>query len=229
MKVLRNKKQIMKKYFILVLCSFLLNGYVFSQNTESNDPVAQKILDQLSKATKSYSSIKANFTYTLENKKENSKDSQNGQLFLKGDKYKLNIAGQEVICNGNTLWTLITDAEEVQVSEPEYEDGAISPANIFTLYEKGFKYRFHSEEVKEGATYQLVNLFPIDANGKPYHTIRLSINKNKNQLSSITVMGKEGDHYTYSINSMVTDHDIPDTEFVFDPAQHPDVEVVDLR
>ena len=42
-------------------------------------------------------------------------------------------------------------------------------------------------------------------------------------------MGKEGDHYTYSINSMVTDQDIPDTEFVFDPAQHPDVEVVDLR
>ena len=86
MKVVRTKKQIMKRYFILVLGSLLLNGHVFSQNTEPNDPVAQKILDQLSKATKSYSSIKANFTYTLENKKENSKDSQNGQLFLKGDK-----------------------------------------------------------------------------------------------------------------------------------------------
>ena len=58
---------------------------------------------------------------------------------LKGDKYKLEIAGQEIICNGNTLWTFIKDAEEVQVNEPEYEEGSINPANIFTVYENGFK------------------------------------------------------------------------------------------
>ena len=219
----------MKKYIIVVLSCLLMNGIVLAQTDEIKDPVAQKILDRLSTATKAYKSIKASFTYTLENKKENTKDSQKGQLVLKGEKYKLNIAGQEVLCNGITLWTLITDAEEVQVTEPEYEEDAISPANIFTLYEKGFKYRFHAEEVKEGQTYQLVNLYPVQANEKPYHTIRLFINKNKNQLSSILIMGKEGDHYTYSINSMVTDQDIPDAEFEFDPSKHPDVEVVDLR
>ena len=86
----------MKNLSILILCSLILSGYVIAQNAENNDPAAQKILDQLSKETKSYKSIKATFTYTLENKKENSKVAQDGSLLLKGDKYKLEIAGQEI-------------------------------------------------------------------------------------------------------------------------------------
>ena len=127
------------------------------------------------------------------------------------------------------LFRSIKDAEEVQINEPEYEEGSISPANIFTVYESGFKFRFHSEEEYEGRTCQIVNLYPIDANEKPYHTIRLFIDKAKNQLASIKIMGKEGDNYYYTINSFATDLELTDADFEFDPSKHPNVEVVDLR
>ena len=219
----------MKSIKRILLGILIIPLHISAQTPEKNDPVAQTILDKLSKATKSYNSIKATFTYTLENKKENNSESQDGGLLLKGNKYKLEIAGQEIICNGSTLWTYIKDAEEVQINEPEYEEGSISPANIFTVYESGFKFRFHSEEEYEGRTCQIVNLYPIDANEKPYHTIRLFIDKAKNQLASIKIMGKEGDNYYYTINSFATDLELTDADFEFDPSKHPNVEVVDLR
>jgi outer membrane lipoprotein-sorting protein len=219
----------MKSIKRILLGILIIPFHISAQTPEKNDPVAQTILDKLSKATKSYNSIKATFTFTLENKKENNSESQDGGLLLKGNKYKLEIAGQEIICNGSTLWTYIKDAEEVQINEPEYEEGSISPANIFTVYESGFKFRFHSEEEYEGRTCQIVNLYPIDANEKPYHTIRLFIDKAKNQLASIKIMGKEGDNYYYTINSFATDLELTDADFEFDPSKHPNVEVVDLR
>ena len=156
----------MKNLSILILCSLILSGYVIAQNAENNDPAAQKILDQLSKETKSYKSIKATFTYTLENKKENSKVARDGSLLLKGDKYKLEIAGQEIICNGNTLWTFIKDAEEVQVNEPEYEEGSINPANIFTVYENGFKYHNLLMNKPRGGNYIWID--NLDVTGVKY-------------------------------------------------------------
>lgn len=215
----------MKNTFYLILL-FAISQCCFAQD---HDPVAKGILDKLSNKTKQYSSIKTTFIYTMENNKENISESQKGVLLLKGEKHKLDISGQQIINNGTTLWTFIEDADEVQVSEPEYEEGTISPSNIFTIYESGFKYKFHKEETINGIVQQQINLYPENANEKAYHTIRLSIDKAKMQITSIRIFGKEGDDYIYTIEDFKTNLPVSDTDFQFDPAKYPDVEVIDLR
>ena len=42
-------------------------------------------------------------------------------------------------------------------------------------------------------------------------------------------MGKEGDDYIYTIEDFKTNLPVLDSDFQFDPAKYPDVEVVDLR
>ena len=106
-----------------------------------NDPKAKTILDDLSAKTKAYTSIKAEFELVSE-KKDKSKDTQKGKIQTKGSKYKLEIPGHEIYCDGKTVWDFIKDANEVQIKDMEVGgDDALNPSTIFTLYEKGYKYK----------------------------------------------------------------------------------------
>ena len=214
---------------MLSACFLFFTCYCLAQPEGDIDSKAKIILDEVSVKTKSYTSIKAEFTFSMENKADNISESQEGTLLLKGEKYRLEIAGQEIISDGKTVWTYLKDAGEVQINEPEYEEGAINPTNIFSIYEEGFKYRFFKEEIQDGRSVQLINLYPVNANEKSFHTIRLSIDKNKKQLITIEIFGKEGNTYTYEIKKFSTNLTVEDSHFRFKPSSHPDVEVIDLR
>jgi len=214
---------------MLSACFLFFTCYCLAQPEGGIDLKAKIILDEVSVKTKSYTSIKAEFILSMENKADNISESQEGTLLLKGEKYRLEIAGQEIISDGKTVWTYLKDVGEVQISESEYDEGAVNPTNIFTIYEEGFKYRFLKEEVQDGRSIQLINLYPINANEKSFHTIRLSIDKNKKQLIAIKIFGKEGNTYTYKIKKFATNLNVDDSHFIFNPSSHPDVEVIDLR
>ena len=111
----------------------------------------------------------------------------------------------------------------------EYEERHIKPTQSCNIYEKGFKYKLDKEQVHNGKSVQLIDLYPIDANEKAYHTIRLSIDKKKNQLIAIEIFGKEGNTYTYKNEKFTTNLNVEDSHFTFKPSDHPDVEVIDLR
>jgi outer membrane lipoprotein carrier protein len=202
--------------------------------TSQTDNKAKAILDQLSLKTKAFKTVKASFTYTLENKADDIKESQEGSLLTKGEKYRLSIAGQLIICDSKSIWTYLPDAEEVQITsvptaaEKEEED-YISPTSIFTLYEKGFKQQFVQEETLNGVVVQLINLFPIDPDKKAYHTIKLYIDKAKQEIYRIQIMSKDGTLYTYQINAFTANVEAPDAKFVYNKSAHPDVEIIDLR
>lgn len=193
--------------------------------TAQNDPKAKKILDELSAKTKAYTSIKAEFSLTNE-KKDKTKDVQNGKIETKGAKYKLEIPGHEIYCDGKTVWDFIKDANEVQIKDMEVGgDDAVNPSTIFTIYEKGFKYKFDSED----ATTQTISLFPENPDKKKYHTAKLIVDKNKKQISIVKMMMRDGSTQTYTIKSFTPNAPLADTEFTFDKKAHPGVSVEDIR
>lgn len=208
----------------------VITCFLFSATHAQTDAKAKEILDQLSAKTKSYSTIKADFNYTLDNKADQIHDTQAGTIATKGNKYYLKIAGQEIRCDGNTVWTYLIDAEEVQISEvDEGNEDQITPTSIFTIYEKGFRHKFVSEETVGGVNTAIVHIFPIELDKKAYHTVKLHIDKTKMQITKVEIMGKEGEIYTYSIKSFLTNVSLADDYFTFNKAKYPNVEVVDLR
>jgi len=211
------------KSFIIILLTVTTSFSAIAQQ----DQKAKTILDKLSAKTKSYKTIKAEFKFTISNKSEGINETQTGKIQIKGDKYFLSIAGQDVISNGSAIYTILKDAEEVQINSipDEDEEEYISPNKIFTLYESGFKYKF----VKEENGIQTINLYPKDAEEKEFHRIVLYINKAKTQISKVKVYGKDGSTTTYSIKTFTTNTTIPDTNFSFNKAKHPNFEIVDLR
>ncbi len=197
-------------------------------NTTPQDPKAKAVLDKLSAKTKSYKSMSAGFEYKLENKEAGIDETQKGSILLKGEKYKLNLAGQEVVCNGKTVWTYIEDAEEVQITDNDEEDEeGLSPSKLLTIYEKGFKYKYDKEQTIGGVLVHTIYLYPMKPGEKNYHTIILNVNKAKSQVHSMVVKSKDGNLYTYTLSNFVADRAISDDTFNF---KTPDgVEEIDLR
>ena len=214
------------KTIALLSALISLNGVVMAQT----DAKAKALLDQVSAKTKAYTSIKADFNYTLENKSDDFSETQSGSIAIKGSKYALKIAGQEIQCDGKTIWTYLKDAEEVQVTEvDEDNEELITPTKLFTMYEKGYRHEYVKEESLDGVTVAVINIYPLDVDNKSFHTVKLYIDKEKLEFKRVKIMGKEGDTYTYKIKSFITNAAMSDADFKFDASKHPGVEVVDLR
>ena len=159
-------------------------------------------------------------------KEDKTKDTQVGKIQTKGSKYKLEIPGHEIYCDGKTVWDYIKDANEVQIKDMEVGgDEAVNPSNIFTIYEKGFKYKFESED----ATTQVISLFPTNPDKKKFHTIKLYIDKTKKQITSVKMFMKDGSIQTYTIKTFACSTAIPDADFIFDTKLHKGISIEDLR
>lgn len=214
----------MKKSLILFVSSL----FISTMGLVAQD--AKTILDQLSEKAEEYSSMKADFSYQMLNQNDGIDDTQMGSIITQGEKYHLNIAGQEIISDGKTMWTVINEAEEVQINNvpesSEMDEEYISPTKILTLWEKGFKYKYDQSTTLNGVAHHLINLYPQNPEGKSYHTIKLYINKGKLEVSKIIIKGKDGTDFIYTIKNFKTNESIPSSTFTFN---NTDYEVIDLR
>lgn len=195
-----------------------------------SDQKAKSILDKLSVKTKAFKTIKADFNYILENKAEDFQANQSGAIATKGHKYYLKIAGQEIRSDGQTVWTYLKDANEVQISEVDNSnEDMITPTTIFTMYEKGFKYEYIKQTTLDGSNVELIHIYPTVPGSKAYHTVKLYIDQDKMELVQAEIMGKEGDTYTYKIKSFQGNAELSDDLFTFNKNNYPGVIVNDLR
>jgi outer membrane lipoprotein-sorting protein len=216
----------MRKILVALL---LLSGISCAVHAQT-DAKANAILSQVSKKYKSYAAVKADFTFTYDNTQAKVKESSSGTLFIKAatNKYKVVMTDKEIISNGKTQWTYLKEDKEVQVNNVDNSGDDINPAQIFTMYEKGYKALFTSESKAGAKVYQNIDLSPVDTK-KSFFKIKLSIDKVAKQVSSFTVFDKNGSKYTYNVKSFVPNGNIPESTFAFDAKKYPGVDVVDLR
>ncbi len=213
----------MRKLFISIL--ILLPSLVWAQEAEK----AKAILDKVTARTKTFTTIKADFLFAMENLQEEVNEEYDGTISIKGDKYKASLMDVDTYFDGTTMWTHMIDAAEVNVDEPDPEDeDALNPASIFTIYQTGFKFGYKGAFTENGVNVDVIDLYPINRD-KPYSRIQLAIRKDNLDIYSIKQVGKDGNNYTITVKKLITNTPMDDNIFVFNPAQHPDVDVIDMR
>jgi len=200
-----------------------------NNNLGNNDPDAKKILDGVSAKFKTFKGVQANFTLQVEDSKGKVQGSKKGTVFMKGTKYRVNITGQEIFCDGNNIWTYDKSANEVTITKFDPEQNMITPQKLFTnFYDKDFLYKLNGEKKQGAKTMQEIEMTPVDKT-KPFYKVYIYVDKAAKTINSTRVLEKTGNKYTYTVNSMNGNAAISDGQFVFDKKKYPGVEEVDLR
>ncbi|MBS1744415.1 MAG: outer membrane lipoprotein carrier protein LolA [Bacteroidetes bacterium] len=220
----------MKKIFCSLVVLLSLNAALMAQAPKgmgSSDPEAKKVLDAVSTKFKSYKSVQAKFSLKIENASGKSLGNKNGTVYMKGNKYRVSIPGQEIFSDGSNTWTYDKSANEVTINKIDPTANSITPQKLFTnFYDKDFLYKLNDDVKLNGKTMQEIELTPIDKT-KAFHKVLLYISNAT--INTTKVFEKTGNRYTYSVSSMNTNGNIPDATFIFDASKYPGVETVDLR
>jgi outer membrane lipoprotein-sorting protein len=218
------------KHTISALLFLLANVFAYAQSPGTqDDKEAADILKGVSTKYKSYKSVKATFKITVENPKDKSKDVQSGTICLKGNKYKLEVAGQDIVTDGKTRWTYVKDANEVQIDNQKTDENTITPSNLFTMYEKGWLFKFTGEQKEKGMVYQLVELIPVDPKKKNIFKVKLTINNNDRFITTAKLFDKNGSVQTIAVDKLTPDACDDDAIYSFNTGKYPGAEVIDLR
>ena len=207
----------MKHFYLFFL--FIVSPFFLSSQ---DDKKALELLDEMSDNYKKMKGFTSSFTYSMNNLIEDIKDSFEGKISVRDEKYILFIEGQKIINDSKTVWTYIEELNEVTISEFDPSEQEISLSNIFEIYKVGFSYKYLG--VKEDLS--IVEIYPEDED-KSYYKILFKIN-NSNLLESFTVYDNSHSLYIYSINDFV-EEELNTTLFTFDVENYPDIEVIDFR
>lgn len=211
----------MKKIFFIVFMIATLAGF-----GQVKDPKASALLDEVSAKTKSYKSIKVDFSFTMVNTKAKINEEKTGTLWLSGDKYKMSAAGQTVICDGKTIWTYLAESNEVQVNLLDNKDDAMTPSKLLTSYNSNYKSKIIRDKNSD-PNIELVELIPNSS--KNFTKAILGIDKTKKQVKSFVLYDKSGNTFTYKIKTFITNTPLTGADFTFDASKFPGVEVIDMR
>ena len=216
----------MMKNFYLSALLFIISVQGIAQST---DPAAKAILDGVSAKFKTFTSVQATFSYKVENASGKALSTKTGTILMKGTKYKVNFSGQEIFCNGTTIWNYDKAANEVTISKLDASSGMITPQKLFTdFYDKDFRYILNGEKKAGTKTLQEIEMTPLDKS-KPFFKVYVQVDKAAKTIYSTKVLENAGNRYTYTVSTMKTNAVLADNQFVFDKTKYPGVEEVDLR
>lgn len=213
----------------IILASALLL-FSFVSFGQDNEKKAKQILNKVSKQYKSLKTLKANFDMEITEPGSTRPSTEKGLLYLRGNSFKLELSTIDIICDGKIQWYVMKDVNEVQISTYDPSGQEISPSTIFTLYEKGFKSIWVSEGTEQGKTVDNIELVPKNNQEKKEYTkIKLTIDREANQIIRSEILFRSGRKMKYTINQQVRNLNLANDFFSFDPSKKAGMVVVDLR
>jgi outer membrane lipoprotein-sorting protein len=214
------------KILITAMLSFLT-----LQASAQQEAQADELLRKLAQNNQAYQTIQADFTFHYQSLQSDQKSSWKGKIMMKGKKYRLNLRSSTIYYNGKTLWNHLHDAGEVNISEPvgqENTDILNHPHQIFEIHQMDLKHRYLGNDRQGNQQVHKIELYPKDLD-QDYSRIRLVLSDEPVQIQSAKIFAKDGSRYTIEIENLVTDQPVPDSTFVFDKKEHPDVQIIDMR
>ena len=216
----------MKNLYLSAALSFLS---VMAMAQTKSDPAAKAILDAVSAKFKTFTTVEASFSYKVENAAGKALSTKTGSIKMKGTKYRVSFSGQEIFCNGTTVWNYDKAANEVTISKLDASSGMITPQKLFTnFYDKDFLYILNGEKKIGNKTIQEIEMTPVDKS-KPFHKVYVQVDKAAKTIYSTKVLENAGNRYSYTVTTMKTNTTLADNVFSFDKSKYPGVEEVDLR
>ncbi|RTE51865.1 outer membrane lipoprotein carrier protein LolA [Arenibacter aquaticus] len=198
-----------QKLFLMVLV--LSTSLSMAQNSAK----AKSLLDQVYNKVMSYDNIFVDFKYSLHNEEANINTETRGDVTMQGDKYLFNYLGSKQLYDGEKVYTVVPENEEVTIEDKMDDENTITPSKMLTFYKQGHTYDWDILQNVQGRKIQFVKLTPIDTNSE-IKSILLGVDVETKHIYKLIETGKNGTKTTITVNSFKIDQPLSKTLFTFD-------------
>ena len=213
-----NKYYNMKKVILLFIVAIVSNTIAISQNSEE----AEKLLNKVSENIKSYSNIYINYTYTLFNSEEDINQTNKGSFVTEDDKWKFVMLDVTRIFDGDKLYTISPDDEEVTISTQNPDDeSTITPNKMLYFYEEGYNFEMDIVQYVGRKKIQYVKLIPMDSDAEIKY-ILLGVDIEFSQIYKVIETGINDTQTTIAIVDFEVNLPLEESLFVFDKEKYKD-------
>lgn len=216
----------MKRIVLFLLMTF---SYALCSTSmaASKDKETRKFLEATSAHLNKCGGISLQFTVTTLLGKT-VQESISGSMDIQGKKFQMQTPEMRTWFDGRTQWSLLTDDNEVNMTEPTgTELQAINPYAFVDIYKRGFNYKMKKGTLINGKEGRKIYLTADNAKQEireiylevdnQYNPVRVSMRQGQNQWVRIVV------------NSFRTGQKFEDGHFVFPKDTYPGAEIIDLR
>lgn len=155
-----------------ILLLFITGAFVIV-SAQKVDNKAKNILDAVSAHYKSKNAIYFKFIYATAGKNEM------GDFYASKDKYRLKIMGSEQIFDGNKIYNINEEEQEVTISKSNGGENVLSPMSYLEAYKKNYNIIYVSKKNNQ----DIIKLTPIKNN--KIKQVLLYINFTKKQIEKV--------------------------------------------
>ncbi len=206
---------IKKQILTLALTCFTI--IAFGQSSSK----AKALLDEVYDKVMSYDNIYIDFSSALENTEANLKQETNGNVTLSGEKYLLNYFGAKQLYDGNKVYTVVPENEEVTIEDVSEDEDNVSPSKMLTFYKTGHNYQWDILQNVGGRKIQYVKLTPIDSNTE-IKSVLLGIDAQTKHIYKLIQTGNNSTKTTITVNSFKTNQPLSSGLFTFNEKKYED-------
>ncbi len=216
------------RYIIVLL---ILSAYhSTAQDMEVSDQKAIDVLESIYNEYKSHSAHRFEFDMTIEYA-EREGEVYSGSLIESGDKFNLDTEDRQIISDATTVWVYHKNRNEVEINDAEQDEdsGFLTPADVFELF-KSDEYIFAISNYffENGQNCTQIECKPKDRSSE-YSKIRLTVVDKSKSILRAKIFYKDGTRIKMDLNKHEKAYVTKSSTFMFDPADHADIHVEDLR
>ncbi|MBU8881985.1 hypothetical protein CBW16_00310 [Flavobacteriaceae bacterium JJC] len=214
-------KNILKK----ITLGILVLGTAASFSAQKIDAKAKTLLDAVSSNYKSKNNVYFKFVYGTGTNKKVTK-TEPGIFYSAKDKYKLKIMGTEQIFDGNKIYSISAEDQEVTVAKPNGDEQMFSPLTYIEEYKKGYNVKYLGKVTVNGVKADKIKLIPVKNNG--IQEVNLFVNDAKKQLIKLEQFSADNSVSVIAISDYKENQALSTTMFNFDKNQYKNYLVTEL-
>lgn len=215
----------MKSIFKKISLALIFATATTHFSAQKIDAKAKNILDAVAANYKTKNNVYFKFVYGTGTGKKVLK-TEPGIFYAAKDLYKLKIMGTEQIFDGNKIYSISAEDQEVTVAKPTGNEQMFSPLNYIEQYKTGYNVKYIGKLNVNGVNSDYIKLTPIKNNG--IKEVNLFVNTAKKQIVKIEQFSNDNTVSVIAINDYKDNQKLSNTMFTFDKDQYKNYFVTEL-
>jgi outer membrane lipoprotein carrier protein len=212
---------VMKRLLVVVMMAVTSAGALRAEDT------ARDVLDRMKKKYDSIQDAQLRFSQRVKFEMAKIEQNVHGTLLVKKEnKYRVELEGQTIVTNGETVWSYSQPNNQVLIDHFKMDDRSLSPERILTGAPEDFAATVVGREMMEKDGVIVLKLLPRDEQAF-VRSMKLWVDDATWMIRRVELVDANGRETRYTVNDVRINVGIQDSRFTY---QIPEgAEIVDLR